>query len=449
MSQGVGETIALEGPEIAAPPDEALPNEAAPGLFYGWIMLPLSMVALVASSPGQTFGVSIFNESIRESLALSHGQLAAAYMLGTLLAAVPITFTGALMDRFGLRRTMLAAIGLFGAACLLISQAAGWWSLLLAFFCLRALGPGALAFLSSNTLAFWFQRRLGLVEGLRQLGMAAAMTVIPTFNLYLVHSFGWRSAYLLLGFSLWLLLLPPMLLWFRNRPEELGQCIDGTPRRWPRTDHSTGAGSIDFDPNWGLSLSQTLQQRSFWIVTGGTTLFGIVHTAVFFCLVPIFLDRGLSEADAAAMMTVFAISLALMNFVGGMLADRLPAPLLLAIGIAGLGASMFLLLAMHQAPTAYLVGGVMGLSQGLFFGTSQPLWARYFGRLHLGKIRGLLTTVNVGTSSLGPLFAGLLRDHFGSFDLALLAFAIAPLPLALAALTARPPAQSSTGSSTH
>ena len=283
-----------------------------------------------------------------------------------------------------------------------------------------------------------------MVEGLRQLGMAAAMTLIPTFNLWLVHAFGWRSAYSLLGCSLWLLLLPPMLLWFRNRPEELGLCIDGAPRQRPTQDTATDDVLLDFDPNWGLSLSQTLRQRSFWIVASGTTLFGIVHTAVFFCLVPIFLDRGLSEANAAGMMMVFAVSLALMNFVGGLLADRLPAPLLLALGIAGLGVSMALLLAMSQAPAAYLVGGVMGLSQGLFFGTSQPLWARYFGRRHLGKIRGLLTTVNVGSSSLGPLFAGLLRDHLGSFDPALLAFAIAPLPLALLALTAQPPAQPST-----
>jgi hypothetical protein len=41
--------------------------------YYGWIMLPISMAALIASSPGQTFGVSILNEPMRASL----GQLTA------------------------------------------------------------------------------------------------------------------------------------------------------------------------------------------------------------------------------------------------------------------------------------------------------------------------------------------------------------------------------------
>lgn len=81
----------------------------------------------------------------------------------------------------------------------------------------------------------------------------------------------------------------------------------------------------------------------------------------------------------------------------------------------------------------------MGISQGLFFGTAHPLWARYFGRLHLGKIRGLLMTLNVGCSSLGPLFAGVMRDTLGDFHIALVVFAILPLPIALLSLRAHRP----------
>lgn len=81
------------------------------------------------------------------------------------------------------------------------------------------------------------------------------------------------------------------------------------------------------------------------------------------------------------------------------------------------------------------------MSQGIFFGVLHPLWARYFGRLHLGKIRGVLLTLNVAASSLGPLFAGMTRDWQGNFNLALLVFAIAPLPLAVLLLLAAPPAR--------
>lgn len=419
---------------LTATPASPCEETATPRFYYGWAMLPLAIAALVASSPGQTFGVSIFNESMRRSLGLTHGQLAFAYMLGTLAAAVPITYVGACMDRHGLRRSLLVTAALFGCACFVTAIASGWFTLFLAFFLLRVLGPGALSFLSGNILAFWFERRLGLVEGIRQVGMAAAMTGIPAFNLHLVGAFGWRGAYLVLGVLIWAILLPIVWLFFRNRPEDVGQKLIDLPRQT-----ATEQAPDDLQQYRGFTLEETLRLPTFWIVTSGTAMFGVIHTAIFFCIVPIFLERNLTAADAAGMLTLFAACLAGMNLIGGALADRISATYLLFAGLFGLGASVAMLYLASSATAAYAGGAVMGLSQGLFFGATHPLWARYFGRLHLGKIRGVLMTVNVGSSALGPLFAGLVRDYLGQFDVALLAFAIAPLPIALLSLTARPP----------
>ena len=100
---------------------------------------------------------------------------------------------------------------------------------------------------------------------------------------------------------------------------------------------------------------------------------------------------------------------------------------------------MFCLYVAQSSLMAAVSGVLMGVSQGLYFGASNPLWARYFGRLHLGKIRGALMTVIVASSSLGPLIAGLVRDGTGSFDAALLGFLIVPWPLAIGCLWAAPP----------
>lgn len=445
--------------------DGALDGAAATPFFYDWVMLPIAMATLIASSPGQTFGVSIFNEAIRESLALSHGQLAAAYMLGTLLGALPIAFIGRQMDRYGLRNTLLAIITLFSLACFLTAAAREWWSLLLAFALLRMLGPGALALLSSNTLPFWFDRRLGLVEGLRNVGMAVAMASIPAFNLWLVTQWGWRTSYLIMGAGLWLVLFPLVARFFRNHPEDLGQRIDGTHPHGRRAaadgtrsrrsethrSGSHGSAPVGQGPGlaaagghasllWGLTLGETLRTKEFWIVASGTASMGLVHTALFFCMVPIYAERGLGPVDAAATLTVFAVSLAAMQFVGGALADRMPAHRLLAFGMACLSAAVATLYVASSPWQAHASGVILGLGQGIFFGVSQPLWARYFGRNHIGKIRGALMTFNVACSSLGPLIAGLTRDWQGNFSLALLIFVVLPLPIALLSLTVRPPA---------
>lgn len=400
-------------------------------IYYGWIMLPLAMAALIASSPGQTFGVSIFNEPMRLSLGLSHGQLAAAYMLGTLLGALPIYWVGQLMDRYGLRRSMLCAVTLFCTACVLLSFVQGWGTLVIGFFLLRSLGPGTLAFLSGNTLPFWFERRLGTVEGVRQLGMAASMVVIPVLNLWLVTQFGWRGAYTLLGAVIWVCLFPIIYFCFRENPAAVGQQIDGVGLR--PGDGSQGAkhsGSSDILTG-GFTLGEALRTASFWIVTAGMVMFAMIHTAVFFCLVPIFEEHGLSGADAALTLMTFAAAMAVMQLVGGMMADRLPSPPLLFVGLLGLAGGVLLLQVAESRGVAAGAGILLGASQGVFFGAVHPLWARYFGRRNIGKIRGLLMTINVGFSSLGPLVAGLSRDWLGSFDTAMILFVLMPLPVAV------------------
>ena len=73
-------------------------------------MLPVATAGLIATSPAQPFGFAPFNPAVREALGLSHSAITGAYMLGTLLASIPLTYVGAAMDRFGPRRTMTVVV---------------------------------------------------------------------------------------------------------------------------------------------------------------------------------------------------------------------------------------------------------------------------------------------------------------------------------------------------
>ena len=398
-------------------------------------MLPVAMLGIIATSPGQTFGVAVFNESLRESLELSHSSLALAYMLGTLLAAIPIIYIGSLMDRFGLRASITGAVILFGCACLVMSRVDSFGMLLFAFFLLRLLGPGTLAFLSGNTLSFWFHRRLGTAEGIRQVGTAGAIALMPMLNLWLKNLYGWRDSYVILGFSVWIVMLPVMFLLFRNRPEDVGQTLDGLPEEVP----PSRAEIVKPDTQIDYSLRETMRMRSFWAVVGGSCLFSMILTAIIFSLIPIVQARGFSETNATNMLSVFAISMASLNLIGGFLADRYPVARMLGIGLALLGIGILTLLTMSSSWQGLLSGCLLGSAQGLYGGASGPLWARFYGRLHMGKIRGLLMTSNVACSSLGPFLVGSFRDLLGNYQLILILFAVVTLPAAMLALRVTPP----------
>ena len=406
--------------------------------FYGWLILPLAMLAMVASSPGQTFGVSIFNEPIRLSLGLSHTQMAAAYTLGTLLGAIPIMYIGVLMDRHGIRRTMLGVLTAMLLACLLLSAAQNWLMLAVGFFFLRMLGPGAFSLLSGSMLPFWFDRRLGMVEGLRSVGHAGSMAIVPMLNLWLVSEFGWRGAYALLGCGIWLALFPLYLLLFRDRPEQVGQVIDNGLGNAAEASPPALAGN-PLAVQHQFTLREACGTFSFWVAAIGSSMFGLVHTALFFSMVAIYQERGLSEQDAANTMVLFAISLAVMQLIGGVLADRVRPQPMLATGLAGLSVGVAMLYVARDPLWAIAAGLMMGATLGTYSGAVQPLWARYFGRQHLGKIRGVLMTMNIALSSIGPLIAGTVRDLQGNFDVALWVFIALPLPLALLSCFATAP----------
>lgn len=400
--------------------------------FYGWIMLPIATLAFMATTPGQTIGVSVFNPSFREALNLSHTQLTGAYALGTFLASLPQSYIGALMDRYGIRRVMTAVVIAVGLACLFVSQVNGLIMLFLAFFLLRMFGQGALSLLSTNTLAMWFHNRLGTVQGVYNVGGAAALAIFPPLILYLIENFGWRTAYALLGVLVCVVMLPILFTLFENRPEDIGQLPDGE-RFAPTAEEAAALSKND------LTLPQAMRTYAYWIYLIMMAVVGMIITAVFFNALPMFESFGLDQTVAAYTFTLVAISSAVVQLTGGVLADYVPVRFLTALSMVGFTGSILLLLITDSAALAYTYALLVGAANGLFGVSQGTMWVRYFGRAHLGKIRGSVMTAAVAGTSIGPFIMGATYDWLGSYATSLWIFVILFAPFIVLALFAKPP----------
>ena len=406
--------------------------------YYGWIMLPIAMMALIATSPGQTFGVSAFNSSLREALGLTHSQLTGAYMLGTLLAAVPQSWFGALRDRYGIRRVMMMVVICLGFACLFISQVRNLTMLFFAFFSLRTFGQGALTLLATNTPAMWFQRRLGRVAALMGVGSAAATAILPPFVLWLIRQTEWRTAYATLGVMVWVVMLPLLFTLFRNKPEDVDQLIDGA--------HALSANQpvapvteTAVSPHPSFTLKEAIRTRSYWIFLFTFVCWGMIVTAVTFNLFPLFESAGLSAQNAAATFTTLAGIMIVTQLIGGVLADKMRLNQLAAISLTLLTISMLFLVNLQAVWMGQLYAIFAGLGQGFLGAVNNTVWVRYFGRQNLGKIRGSIGTATVAGSSLGPFSMGFNFDQTGSFSLSLWAFTAIFAILIAATLFGTPP----------
>jgi MFS family permease len=401
--------------------------------YYGWVMLPIATLAAIATSPGQTFGISVFNPTFRLTLGLSHSQLTGAYMIGTLLAAIPQPYIGGLMDRYGIRRVMFIIVILLGFACIFMSQVQGLLMLFLAFFFLRLLGQGALTLMANNTLAMWFQVRLGAVAGIMNAGVAGSLALIPPVILVLINQFGWRETYIVLGVTVWLVMLPLLLLFYRNRPEDVGQSLDGRSSTETTIDVEEDKETVSF------SLNEARHTRAYWILLILAAAWGLIVTAVFFNIIPIFTSQGLTDANAAATFTTVALALATTQLIGGVLADRIRLNWLAALSTLAMTAGILALSRANSVLLAQFYALLIGIGQGLFGAVNNTVWARYFGRAHLGKIRGTVAMAMVAGSSAGPFIMGATYDIFGSYEVSLNLFITLLIPLAIASLWATPP----------
>jgi MFS-type transporter involved in bile tolerance (Atg22 family) len=92
-----------------------------------------------------------------------------------------------------------------------------------------------------------------------------------------------------------------------------------------------------------------------------------------------------------------------------------------------------------SVPVAQLYAVLIGIGQGLFAAVNNTVWVRYYGRAHLGRIRGTVAMAMVAGSSAGPFIMGATHDLTGSYQFSLLLFIAILLLLAGASLWATAP----------
>ncbi|MFV2091356.1 MAG: MFS transporter, partial [Pseudomonadales bacterium] len=229
--------------------------------FYGWVIWLLSTLGFLMSVPGQTMGMAVFTDPFIEAFDLSRSQLSFAYLCGTVASALLLTRAGRLYDRLGARIMVVgASIGL-GMLVVFISVT-DWLGLalsgllgvslstvtlpliLIGYFGVRFTGQGVLTSASRNVLLLWFERRRGLVSGIRGVFVSLGFSLAPLVLALMIDSFGWRGALWLMAGVLTFGFATVTLLFLRNSPAEVGLQPDGRSAEH-ETDHPSVPHSRD------------------------------------------------------------------------------------------------------------------------------------------------------------------------------------------------------------
>ena len=400
-------------------------------IYYGWVILLAGTLGTIMSTPGQTVGVAIFVDRIISDLGLARSQVSLMYAFGTLGGSVALPFVGRFIDRHGPRLAVAIISALFSLACVWMGFIWGVFSLLIGFVLIRCLGQGSLTLVSLHVINLWFIRRRGLAVGLSSIGFAIGIAFFPALIESLIDHFGWRNAYMILGGAVALTIFPIGALLFRSRPELFGLQPDAR-----QTNYSQEA---EQPKERNYTAAQARSSITFWLFTIGDVLVSALATGLIFHHYDIMEQAsGLDTDVAVAVFAPLGFISASVNLLTGYLIDRVEPRFLLSIMLLFLCISLVMPPRVTSLEWVWGYGLILGVTQGMKGVIQGSVYAHYFGRSHLGEIKGLATTISVAGTAFGPYLFALGFDYFGNYGPILLLSALMPLVVAIAAPWLKP-----------
>ncbi|WP_158284557.1 MFS transporter [Azospirillum sp. TSO35-2] len=389
----------------------AIPLPAAGGkVFYGWWIVVCAVVGLAfGASAISLFTFGVFVRPLELEFGWTRGELSLGVTTITCMSVLLSPLHGLVIDRFGVRRTLIPSILLFGLGVMTMSTLAGSiWQFYGMWALITLVGIITWPMSYSRALVAWFDRQRGLAIGVGLAGVGLGTIILPVIAQSIIAAYGWRMAYIWLGGLVLVTTLPLIALRFRDTPAELGLQPDG------ETDGQAALGGRG--ARSGFTFRQSVRLPSFWCIVAVFFLVGGVTTAMIQHQVPMLIDRGISPQKAAFVQSAFGFAILVGRIAGGYLMDRLFAPHVAIAFFIGpvLGLSFYALGATGEL--AYLSAALVGLAVGAEFDLISYLTSRYFGQRSFGALYGIIFSAFQLGSGLAAAGLGFAAARFGGYS---------------------------------
>ena len=402
--------------------------------FYGWIIIAVTFVTMAIGVNART-AFSLLFPPILNEFGWDRGVTAGAFSFGFVASAIVSPLIGRLMDRLGPRSVMELGVALMAGGLLLAPLTTQPWHLYLTIGVLVGAGSICLGYSGQSFyLPNWFNRRRGLAIGVAFAGVGiGSVTLLPWVQVMIDHS-GWRTACTAMGLLL-LIVLAPINLLLRKRPEDLGLLPDGDAA--PSASAPKKIVSNIVDSEWAATdwtLPRALGTARFWWLSAG--YFGGLYVwyAVQVHQTKYLLDIGFSPA--VGVWSLGAVSL--LGIPGqiflGHVSDRIGREWVWSISCAGFAICFAALMALAQVHSLALVYLMVFTQGALGYGLTSIMGAvvvEIFQGKHYGSIFGTIMVAALAGGAAGPWITGVLHDITGNYTLA---FAIGIGMSALSAL---------------
>ncbi|AOK28581.1 MULTISPECIES: MFS transporter [Burkholderia] len=360
---------------------------------YGWLAAAVVFLVLLAAA-GTRASPSVLMVPLERELGWSRATISLAISVNIALYGLTGPFAAAAMQRFGVRPTILGALGVMGVGVALSSMMTATWQMVLVWGVMvgGATGIAALT-LAATFVNRWFVARRGLVMGVLTASSATGQLVFLPLLASIAQRHGWRPVVLTVAAAI-AIVVPLVALLLPERPADVGLRPYGEPPDAGRT----GAAAMQNPLAVALgTLVSAAKTRDFWLLffsffICGASTNGYVGTH----LIAMCSDYGMTEVQGASLLATMGVFDLIGTTLSGWLSDRYDSRLLLFCYYGLRGLSLIYL------PHAFGID---------FFGL--PLFAMFYGLDWIATVPPTvrLTTDAYGKDAAPVVFGWIVAGH--------------------------------------
>jgi len=296
-----------------------------PRLHYAWIVAAVTFgVLLLAAGVRSTPGVLIV--PLEQEFGWSRATISFAVAVNIFLYGLAGPFAAAVLERFGVRRTMVVSLAIIATGVALTPLMRQSWQLVALWGVVVGTGTGVTALVLGATIASrWFSQRRGLVMGVLTASTATGQLIFLPVLAHLATTYGWRSVSLTVA-AVAVAMIVPVALLVRDRPSDLGLAPYGGTEVLPTPPRGENPALRAL-----RVLRDAVRYRDFWLLSGsfficGASTNGLIATH----LIPACVDHGIPEVTAASLLAAMGVFDFFGTTLSGWLSDRWDSRALLA-----------------------------------------------------------------------------------------------------------------------
>jgi MFS family permease len=411
--------------------------------FYGWTLLAVLFSLDFVNMGFPVYGGTVINSYMLHQIPMSRSTLGLGFTFSNLFVGLSATTVAMSILKQGVRKTFAIGSALICAGSLFLAFFASKpWHYLVGYGVIIGVGMGFGTLVPAGTaVTRWFKRYRGRAMGIC-LGASgiAGFVVAPLLNRILEASGGnWRVGWQIVA-GVAVISGITALLFVKERPEDLGQVVDGIPETESERQLRQAHGPRELITTYSWTPAEAYGTKSYWlIVIAGITC----QYPLFFFIAHWILHArgaGILASDAAWTMSLFAIAGITGRLIGGWLMDTITGRYAFMIGLCLYLVGSFLAIRVNSngLAIAYAAAISYGLAFGWTFTCMNTCTAHFYGSAAFPKLNGTMILLTSVIGSPAGAIGGKIFDVYGgyarAFELNALLAAIGIVAMAFATM---------------